>query len=103
MAGYTPLKWVAAGGKWLPDYSKSTFLLSIDLKKKMNLMQPDTAICCNSKYGPTFGGGADLYISDKCNTNINSHARFPTSFNCSGSVYQKNQESFNAFSGAKNN
>ena len=31
------------------------------------------AIYRNFKYGPTFGGGHDLYISDNANSNINSY------------------------------
>ena len=32
----------------------------------------DNAIYSHSRYGPIFGGGHDLRIADKCNTNTNS-------------------------------
>lgn len=35
---------------------------------------------CQSTYGPTFGGGHDLYIADKCNTLNYSYSNLGTSF-----------------------
>ncbi len=52
-------------------------------------------------YGPTYGGGNDLYIADKCNQNKDSYANFPWSYNC-GSKYERNQQSYTLFSGATN-
>ena len=63
--------------------------------------QEQKAIYDRNNLGPTFGGGCDLYIADKCNQNSNSYAIFPTSYNC-GSKYQKNQQSYTLFSGATN-
>ena len=46
-----------------------------------------TAICvedliyCHPNHGPTFGGGHDLMISNKCNEYKNSHASFPSCYN----------------------
>ena len=31
-------------------------------------------------YGPTFGGGHDIYIADNANQNANSYANFGTSY-----------------------
>jgi len=36
-----------------------------------NLIYSDTS------YGPTFGGGYDIYISDNCSTSNSSYANFP--------------------------
>jgi len=33
-----------------------------------------SAICCSSGYGPVFGGGNDLRISDDANTNTESYS-----------------------------
>ena len=35
---------------------------------------PDKAIYHASSYGPTFGGGNDLYIADNCDKNTNSRS-----------------------------
>ena len=47
----------------------------------MNLTNQKKAIYSDSSYGPTFGGGADIYISDQCNENNSSFAYFPYSYN----------------------
>ena len=67
----------------------------------MSLIVNQYAIRCTDTFGPTFGGGHDLYISDKCNENKNSYSRFPTSYN-SSKVYKQTQESYTAFCGSKN-
>ena len=41
IAGYTPLKWNQVANKnFAADNSKKSFLLQLDLRKKMTLMQP---------------------------------------------------------------
>jgi hypothetical protein len=37
-------------------------------------------ICCSSSYGPIFGGGNDLLIADKSNTNTNSYSNLGHSY-----------------------
>ena len=55
------------------------FLFSIRNKdniqpfKSLVYRNSENAIYCGSNYGPTFGGGHDLYISDNANINANSH------------------------------
>ena len=41
---------------------------------------PSQAIYMNPSWGPTFGGGHDIYIADKANSNINSYALFGFSY-----------------------
>ena len=38
------------------------------------------AIYRDPSYGPTFGGGHDIYIADNANQNANSYANFGTSY-----------------------
>jgi hypothetical protein len=38
-------------------------------------------IYCHSSYGPTFGGGHDLCLSNGCNGNNNSYTAFPSTYN----------------------
>jgi len=38
------------------------------------------AIYCESEYGPTFGGGFDLHISNNAGTNTSSYSRLGSSY-----------------------
>ncbi len=67
----------------------------------MSLILNQFAIRCGDTYGPAFGAGHDLYISNKCNENNSSYCKFPHSYN-SSKVYKTNQESITAFSGLSN-
>ncbi len=46
------------------DFENEGFLMSVSLLQKYTLIKPDKAIQCNPEYGPVFGSGADLAISD---------------------------------------
>jgi hypothetical protein len=85
--GFTPVEWESSGGKYKGDDSLRSFLFTLrnphgvpprtfalKAEKKQN------AIYCNSAYGPRFGGGsgADIYVSDNCNTNRDSYTRIGT-------------------------
>ena len=39
-------------------------------------------ISCNSGYGPTFGGGNDLYIANGANANSNSYSNLGHTYQC---------------------
>jgi len=43
---------------------------------KSMVTNPTYAICRYSGYGPTFGGGWDIYIANNANSNNNSHTHF---------------------------
>ena len=38
-------------------------------------------VYCNPGYGPTFGGGHDLYIANQCGSNTSSSANFGHTYN----------------------
>jgi hypothetical protein len=58
--GFTPLSWNNRGSQY--DKSKKSFLFSMNLLKKYNMINADkVAIYCNEDYGPTFGGN-DIYF-----------------------------------------
>jgi hypothetical protein len=80
LAGYTPLAWTSIKG-FYRDEENLGFLLSLDLKQKFTLIKPEKAIQCHPDFGPVFGSGADLAISDQCNENIESCVNFPFSYN----------------------
>lgn len=72
--------------------------MSVDLKQKYTLTKPEKAIQCNPSYGPVFGSGADLAITDECNINRGSCLNFPFSYNYKN-PYKFNQETWTALSG----
>ena len=74
--GYTTENWDCSGA-----YKKdaNAFIFSLNNNKYAKASN-DNAIYCASNYGPTFGGGNDLYIADKCNENSNSN-------NCTNNTY----------------
>ena len=59
--------------------SNNAFLFSLknsdNQHYKMTVNSPDKASYCYPTYGPTFGGGHDLYISDNCHVNTNSYSQ----------------------------
>lgn len=81
------------------DPSGETFIFSLNLKQKMNLMANQYAIYCNPTFGPTFGAGNDICIAHHCHTNGGSFCNFPASFNHL-TPYSNGQSSFTAFCGA---
>ena len=66
----------------------------------MALKRKQKAIQCHPDYGPVFGSGADLAVSDQCNINDDSCVRFPCSYNYK-SHYSFNQEAWTALCGVK--
>ena len=66
---------------WSYGYTNKSFIFSLRNNEglapfKSMVVRPDLAIFRYSIYGPTFGGGHDIYISDNANTNQNSYTRF---------------------------
>ena len=46
----------------------------------MSTRKSNYGIYSNNGYGPTFGGGHDLYISNACNANKNSYSNLGHSY-----------------------
>ncbi len=54
--GFTPLNWDISGDHKCDNYNQ-TFIFSLDLLKKFDLIKKEkSAIYCGKKYGPYFGG-----------------------------------------------
>ncbi|KAK8807468.1 hypothetical protein WA158_004227 [Blastocystis sp. Blastoise] len=71
--GYTDQNWDSSDYK---PYSKE-FLFTLSNEHgipptKYDNTNSNCGIYCSSSYGPTFGGGFDIYISDQCHSNTNS-------------------------------
>ncbi|KAK8797023.1 hypothetical protein WA158_004233 [Blastocystis sp. Blastoise] len=73
--GYTNQNWDSSYG-WKPNSKEFLFTLSNEhgiTPTKYDNINSSYGICCSSSYGPTFGGGNDIHISDQCHSNTNSY------------------------------
>lgn len=108
ICGYTPLTWNEKEGEvdyYADDPSGQSFLLSLDMGEKMDLIDKVRAISIASESGPVFGHGYDLCVRDECHLDKPSaelsFARFPWSYNNKKNKYKKDkQEVWEKFSGA---
>ena len=74
--GFTFLTW-KSDNNYANDDKKESFLFSLTHKTQHKLFQnPIYAIYNNPSYGPTFGGGHDIYISNDCHLNLSSYTNF---------------------------
>ncbi|PFX15749.1 Fibropellin-1, partial [Stylophora pistillata] len=83
--GYTDIPWVSTSGS---ANTSSAFIFSLRNKEELHpfksrVRRPEYAIYSSSSYGPTFGWGYDIYISDNANSNKNSYTTF-----ASGGYYE---------------
>ena len=77
--GFTTVSWELNSG-----YKNDTqsFIFSVDKQTKYPIFQNYVyAINCNSSYGPTFGGGHDIHVSDNSNANNSSYVNSPHTYN----------------------
>ena len=76
--GFTPLNWQLEGKK-IFDHNDQTFIFSLDLMKKYDMINPKKeAIYCSKKEGPDFGG-SDFSLSEDMNKG-NSYANSGSNF-----------------------
>jgi hypothetical protein len=89
--GYTEKTWNHAG---FYKADQNSFIFSLINKPnkpiKMKWSQ-NYGICCNISYGPTFGGGFDLKIADKSNTNTSSYSNLCHSYTHPDYAYGSNE------------
>eukprot|EP01080_Neovahlkampfia_damariscottae_P010858 gene10858-3477_t len=77
--GYCPLPWSTNGSY---QYDKDSFMFSLKNSKNkifkfdQTTINGNSSIYCCSGYGPTFGGGHDLYIYTNSNSNTSSYSNF---------------------------
>ena len=70
--GYTEADWDGYDYKNDPNAFIFSLVNSFNKSVRMNVKQSRYAVLPNSYYGPTFGDGPDIYISDQSNTNTDS-------------------------------
>jgi hypothetical protein len=81
--GYTEQTWNQIGtyDNYKDDPNSFIFSLINKLNKPIKMKwSQNNGICCNSNYGPTFGGGNDFYIADKSNSNAKSYSNLGYSY-----------------------
>ena len=94
------MPWHSKGEYVVFEPNSGCFIFSLDLKEKFIPFNGKELIYCHSNFGPTFGGGYDIYISDRCNETNDSYAYFPSRYNRPGvKQLQRNQETYRQFVG----
>lgn len=88
--GYTSKPWTSNGG-WIDD-SQKAFIFALKSqngndpqKWKVKSAQAQYTVYHHSSYGPTFGGGHDIYICNNCDSQGSSHSNL-------GHTYQAPQD-----------
>ena len=82
--GYTSISWsnpINEGNNTKYYEDKNAFIFSLDKKKKYYPKANDKyQVCMYSDRGPSFGGGNDLSLHNKCLHNNNSYNRCPETY-----------------------
>jgi hypothetical protein len=77
--GFTPIAWDCCGNYKSDSTTQSFLFLIKDSRNGSPRIFPiknvSIAIYCRSSYGPTFGNGHDIHVSDSCNQNASSYTR----------------------------
>lgn len=74
IGGYSEARWAAGGaGGYIPAERAFLFALS-EPPARYTLLKKAFALCYHPDCGPIFGAGADLLISNNCNTNSESYS-----------------------------
>ncbi|XP_028403844.1 uncharacterized protein LOC114526442 [Dendronephthya gigantea] len=82
--GYSTYQWGGSNGAWRS--SSSNYIFSLRNKDNLSPFRSAVyrnthlAIYTNPTYGPTFGGGHDLYIARNANKNRNSYTHFGNTY-----------------------
>jgi hypothetical protein len=82
--GFTPIAWDSSCS-YRSDSSQKSFLFTVKNPRgsegrKFVMASSANAIYCNSGYGPTFGGGHDIYVANGCNGNASGYTSLGNSF-----------------------
>ena len=83
--------------------SEGNFIFSLDNKTKHEIYQNQgQAMYGNASFGPTFGGGHDIYVTHACNNNISSYSNFGHTYKPPGNITQNTESAKNYFAGSYN-
>jgi len=78
--GYSTNAWCQPSAGSVNSRAPESFLFNLTNKKKFELIDnfDSNAINKTDSYGPTFGGGYDLYLADNCKSNTSSYCNKST-------------------------
>jgi hypothetical protein len=89
--GYTEQIW-NHNDNYKADRNSFIFSLINKLNKPIKMKwSKNNGILCDSSYGPIFGGGHDLFIADKSNTNSSSSSNLGNSYTHPDYAYGSNE------------
>ena len=73
--GYSTQNWCRSGIGDSTSRAQGSFIFNLTNKQKYELNDQlnTTAVYRYNSYGPTFGGGNDLYLADQCRSNSSSY------------------------------
>jgi hypothetical protein len=82
--GFTPIAWDSSNS-FKTDNSQQSFLFGVKDSRNSDprsfpLVNSSHAICCGSSSGPTFGGGHDIHVADRCNEDTKSYTYLGNSY-----------------------
>ncbi len=100
--GYASSAWNCSGS--INDPNAFLFSLrraGVSFKDKFTVKSAVDALYGHSGYGPTFGGGHDIFICNQSNTNIGSYSQFGNSYNLPDG-YTKGENANNFLAGNYN-
>lgn len=90
--GYTEAAWSQKGTY---ETDSNAFIFSLMNKDKKPIVlycsESQYAISGNSSFGPTFGGGLDIYIADKSNTNMSNYSNLGFTYKHPQYAYGSNE------------
>jgi hypothetical protein len=89
--GYTEQNWSGLGFKADPNAFLFSFINQHNKKIVIKCINPTYAIRASSEYGPTFGGGADLFICNDSNTSNESYSNLGHSYKHPNYAYNSNE------------
>ena len=92
LQGLLPTKWHSVTeGNYVNNPAGGSFILSFDLREKLIPIETTSLILNISSWGPLFGGGNDMFVSDQCNINDNSGAGYISSYDLADQSLINNQ------------
>lgn len=92
IAAFTPYKWHSVPhGQYVSNPAGGSFIIALDQREKLILIDTTKVIYNNSSWGPLFGGGCDMQIADECDSNTKSYAGNIQSYNTVDRKYKSNQ------------
>ena len=102
--GFTSTSW-SSNNDW--NYDANAFIFSLRRegkpnKQRLNVTQPEYAVYSNAMYGPTFGGGYDIYVSENSNSNEYSWSNLGNSYQIPNDLNYKGDKAQRVLAGSYN-